>query len=231
MYLQQTGTNAIIADSTGIAPLNDTTANLQTHPAFITGSFTVVSALPTPYFLLNFASPIQTPQIITPPSLTKGTQGTVGMTIQELKDAGRTFISLYATGVASGATGVETLITLTRYKQGITSGTSFIPTSGKYFRVTAISFAARGHATATAQVTTFSIRVNTAGAIATGSPAVLPRRVATPATALAWDRIDMSIPDGIEFLGDGTLQFGVSANAVFVTNAPTWDVMILGFEY
>jgi hypothetical protein len=41
----------------------------------------------------------------------------------------------------------------------------------------------------------------------------------------------VTIPDGMEFAGNGTIQFGVTANAVFVTNAPTWDVTITGFEY
>lgn len=93
-------------------------------------------------------------------------------------------------------------------------------------------FAARGNATATAQVTTFSIRINTAGAVVTTStPVVLAARVATPATASAWDRLTVPIGDGIEYTGNGTIQFGVTAQSVFVTNAPTWDVLITGFEY
>jgi hypothetical protein len=37
--------------------------------------------------------------------------------------------------------------------------------------------------------------------------------------------------DGIEIVGDGTLQLGITAAATFVTNAPTWDVLIVGYEY
>src|SRR5207302_8149526 len=44
----------------------------------------------------------------------KGTQAANGIGVQDLKDSGRTAIVLYATGVASGATGVETAITLTK---------------------------------------------------------------------------------------------------------------------
>lgn len=147
---------------------------------------------------------------------------------------GRTEVHYYATGIASGATGVETLITLQKAlgTAAVTSGTSQTPTSGKRFRATSITFASRGHATATAQVTTFSFRLNTAGAITTGSPVRFQARTATPATALAWDRITISLPNiGYEILGDGTLQIGVTGNAVFVTNAPTWDVWITGVEY
>jgi hypothetical protein len=56
-------------------------------------------------------------------------------------------------------------------------------------------------------------------------------RCATPQTANAWDRVLMAIPDGYEILGDGTLQFGITAAATYTTNAPTWDVTIVGFEY
>jgi hypothetical protein len=61
---------------------------------------------------------------------------------------------------------------------------------------------------------------------------LLQARTATPATALAWDRFTITFEDdGPELVGDGTLQWGVTANAVFVTNAPTWDVLITGYEF
>lgn len=149
--------------------------------------------------------------------------------------SGRTFIHLWATGSASGATGTETAITLTRSGgagAATSTGTSFVPTSGKRFRITSLTFAARGHATATVQITTFTLRVNSAGAVVVGSNAFLQARVATPATSLAWDRVTFMLEEaGIEIAGDGTLQFGVTANAVFTTNAPTWDVIITGYEY
>lgn len=148
---------------------------------------------------------------------------------------GRTFMHLWASGAAAGATTVETAITLTRSPapgSATTTGTSWTPTSGKRFRITSLSLASRGHATATAQVTTFSLRVNTAGATATTSAIVIQARVATPATALAWDRWQFAVnDDGLELAGDGTLTFGITANAVFTTNAPTWDVVITGYEY
>lgn len=149
--------------------------------------------------------------------------------------SGYTYINYYAIGVGAAATGTEALITLTRASgtAAATTGTSFVITSGKRFRITSITFASRGHATATAQVTTFTLRINTAGAIATGSAARISAITATPATALALDRFTVSLPDGgyDVALGDGTLQWGITANAVFVTNAPTWNVTITGFEY
>lgn len=152
-----------------------------------------------------------------------------------LRDITKTPIQLWANGAAAGATGTETLISLTRSGaagQATTTGTTFAPSSGKRFRITSITFASRGNATATAQVTTFTLRVNTGGAAAVGSAAMISGRTATPATALAYDRLSLPLEDaGLEIAGDGTLNFGISANAVFVTNAPTWDVLITGYEY
>lgn len=153
-----------------------------------------------------------------------------------LRDTGRTLIQLYATGVASGTTGTETAIALIKAlcdgSAPAAGANSITPTSGKRFRITSITFSSRGNSTATAQVTTFTLRCNPAGTVTTGSNAALVVRTATPATALAWDRFTIPLEDaGLEFTGNGTLQIGVTANAVFTTNAPTWDVTITGYEY
>jgi len=169
------------------------------------------------------------------PFITKGSQGASGYTTQDLKDAGRTYVSFWANAAAAGATGVETAITLTRSNAtfgGTTStGSSFTPTSGKRFRIQQILVGSRGNTTATAQITTFNFRVNTAGAVTTTSNIITSTATATPATALAWDRAQLIIPDGLEFAGDGTLQWGITAAATFTTNAPTWFVNVIGFEY
>lgn len=170
----------------------------------------------------------------TPPTLTKGTQGATGYSVQNLKDAGRTSLIFYAVAAAAGVTTVETAITLTKASgtAATTTGTSFVVTNGKRFRITSISVATRANAVATAQTTTFNLRINTAGAvITTSTPLVFSARSATAATASAWDRFMLEIPDGYEILGDGTLQFGVTANATYAVNAPTWDITIVGFEY
>lgn len=146
----------------------------------------------------------------------------------------RTAVQYYAVAAAAGTTGTETAISLTKSSgtSATSSATSFVVPAGKKFRITSISVATRGNATATAQTTTFSLRVNTAGAVTTTStPIVFQARSATPATASAWDRYTQSIPEGYEILGDGTLQIGVTAAATYTTNAPTWDVNIVGYEY
>lgn len=147
--------------------------------------------------------------------------------------ANKTQITFRATGVASGTTGTETAVTLTRSAgtSATTSASSFILTANKMFYITSITLASRGHNTATAQVTTFNFRINTSGAVTTSStPIILSVRTATPATANSWDRFVVPLFEPYEIWGDGTIQFGVTANAVFVTNAPTWDVLITGYE-
>lgn len=168
------------------------------------------------------------------PTLTKGTQGSTGYSTQDLKDSGRVHVNYYAVAAAAGTTGTQTAITLTQSSgvSATSNANSFVITSGKRFRITSFSVATRGHNTATAQTTTFNLRINTAGAVTTSStPIVFSARSATPATANAWDRYVIPIPDGFEILGDGTLQFGITAAATYTTNAPTWDVNITGFEY
>jgi hypothetical protein len=151
-------------------------------------------------------------------------------------DTSKTIIQLYATAVASGTTTTETAISLIKTAMGggapPAGAASFVVTSGKRFRFTTFTVASRGHATATAQITKFTLRINSAGAVVTGSNTAFTIQTATPATALAYDRLTLNFEgEGPEIVGDGTLQFGLTANSVFVTNAPTWDVLITGYEY
>lgn len=164
----------------------------------------------------------------------KGTQTARAVGTQDLKDSGRTAINFYAIAAATGLTTVETAITLTKSSgtAATSTGTSFVVTNGKRYRITAISFATRANAVATAQSTTFNFRINTGGAVTTSStPVVLSARSASAATASAWDRVYIDLLEGYEITGDGTLQFGITAAATFAVNAPTWDVYISGYEY
>lgn len=152
-----------------------------------------------------------------------------------ITDSNRTELRFYAVAAAAGTTGTETAITLTRSSgtSATSTGASWTVTNAKRFKIIYLSFATRGNNTATAQTTTFNFRINTGGAVTTTStPIILAARSATPATANAWDRVVISLPgDGLELVGTGTLQFGITAAATYVTNAPTWDVTMIGYEY
>ena len=154
--------------------------------------------------------------------------------VQQDINVGRTNVIYSAVAVASGTTTTETAITLVKSSgtAATTSAASFVVPANKKFRITSISVATRGNATATAQSTTFNLRMNTAGAVTTTStPVLLSVRSATPATASAWDRFIVPLGEGFEIAGNGTIQIGMTAAATFVTNAPTWDVIITGYEY
>src|SRR5690242_11993480 len=99
----------------------------------------------------------------------------------------RTQVRLSAVGVASGTTGTETNINLVKQVGSgapAAGAASIVVTAGKTLRITGMLVAARGHVTATAQVTTFSFRINPIGPVAPGSSAAFSVRVATPATSL-----------------------------------------------
>jgi hypothetical protein len=142
-------------------------------------------------------------------------------------------VTFYATKAAAGATGVETAITLTR-STGIsptTTGASFvIGQAKKRYRITSIVIGVMGNATGTAEDTTFSLRVNPAGAVTTSStPVVWQGHLSTTGTSNVYQS-QIYVPQ-MDIYGDGTAQIGVTANSVFTTNAPTWDVTVSGFEY
>lgn len=148
--------------------------------------------------------------------------------------ANKTQVTYSANAIASGTTGTETAITLRKSSNFSATSTavSFALTASKTFVITSMVFSARGHATATLQATTFNFRLNPEGAVTTSTtPILFSVRVATPTLAGGFQSVSVPMSEGYEIFGDGTLQFGVTANAVFTTNAPTWDVLIIGYEY
>jgi hypothetical protein len=72
---------------------------------------------------------------------------------------------------------------------------------------------------------------NTSGLISAGSTTIFQIQSATAATALAWDRVMFTIPEGYEIQGDGVTQWGLIGTATFTTNAPTWSANVIGYEY
>lgn len=148
---------------------------------------------------------------------------------------GRTQMGWWANAVTAGTTATEAMVTLTRSPSpgaATGTGTSWTPTSGKRFRINSIMVATRGHSTATAHTMIFTLRVNTGGAAVTTSNAIWTGYTGAGATSLAWDRTDPFLyPEGIEIVGDGTLQWGLSVFPTYTTNAPTYYAAISGFEY
>jgi hypothetical protein len=219
-------------------PTGAATAALQTQPGVDIGDVTVNNAAGASAVNIQDGGnsiTVDGTVTVTPPTLTKGTQGATGFSVQDLRDAGRTTANYYTNGAAAaGATSTETAITLTESlgTSSTSTGTSFTPPSGKTFRITAITLRCTGNATATAQTTVFTLRINTAGAVSTSStPAIQRWALATPATSLAIDRITLSFPEGIDIFGNGTLQWGLTAQSTYTTNAPNWHANISGYLF
>jgi hypothetical protein len=160
----------------------------------------------------------------------KATQAARALGVQELKDAGRTYVTFSATA-AAGVT-AEALLSLSQNKQGaVTAGvTSYTVTSGKTLRITSISVSVKSAAAAIA-FARLSLRHNTAGATIATSPVayLIPEVNTNSATSgtSAWITVD--IPDGIEFYGNGTQTIGLSHLDQATTNV--LNVTVCGFEY
>ena len=221
--------------------LRSTTANgLATDvtrlPALPTGANTIgaVNIAASQTIAVTQATPANLQATATPIAITKGTQGATGFTMQNLKDAGRNVTNYFmAAQVVSTAT--DTLQSLTGYKSNaaVTATTTpAVVTSGKIYRIQKITATYIGIATiGSIQI---SLRANTGGVVAIGSPLVASWNVgASAATAGVAQTIVLDIPDGLEFaagtgIGISVLGQGATGTAAAVGYA---KVTILGYEY
>lgn len=166
---------------------------------------------------------------VTPPTLTKGTQGATGFSTQDLKDAGRVYTVFTATAVACVTT--EALVSLTPYRDltAGSAGTSHAVTSGKRLRLTSITLTVR--ATSTVAVHGLIRLRLLAGTVLVGSPVHLSVGCGTgnitPAVIGHALSTTIPIPDGLEL--SGTMQLGCTQ--LFSATSATIDVQISGFEY
>lgn len=160
-------------------------------------------------------------------ALTKGTQGTTGVTTQDLKDAGRARVSV--TFQASAPAVADTLLSLVKVTNGAAAAgaTSIGVAAGKILRITSITLSIKANAAAAA-FATLTFRQNPAGATVIGSVSECRMDVGnTAAVAGAADKVEVIFPDGMEFSGAQT--FGCSLAAQAITNIIS--ISINGFEY
>lgn len=168
------------------------------------------------------------------PTITKGTQAATGVTVQELKDAGRNPVHYYTLiPVLTSAT--DTLQSLTGTKSGATVAATTTPavvTAGKTLRITRLS--ATYIATATSGYGIVRLRFNTAGVVAITSPVAMEMCVGagTPATANSTGSEDAAVPDGLEFAAATGIGVSVQGFAAVTATAVGYVlVSVSGFEY
>lgn len=167
------------------------------------------------------------------PALTKGTQGATGFSTQDLKDAGRTLVTLTADAVTPAAS--ETLITVAKLVgDTVTAGvTTYAVTSGKTLRIQGLSLSLVS-STTTVNKVRVRLRTLSSGACLATSPVVATWELAWPTAVAAvvanspGVSRDLTFPDGLEFSG---ATRNVCLSAIAAAANGTLSVSLLGFEY
>lgn len=146
----------------------------------------------------------------------------------------RTPVTISGVALAVGTSGTETLLTLAheRFPAAAVNATSYLVPAGRRLRIQNMVFTQVGNSTAAAATSIFRIRYNPAGAVTTTSaPILLPARLASPSQATSFQQLPVPIPEGFDITGDGVGQFGITVTTTWTLNAPTVDVLIVGYEY
>lgn len=168
------------------------------------------------------------------PAITKGTQGTTGYAVQDLKDAGRAPVTYYM-AIPVLATATDTLQSLTGTKANATvvaTATPAVVTAGKTFRIQRMW--ATYIATATSGYAIVRLRYNTAGVVAATSPILLHTAVGagTPATANSVGIEDSTVPDGLEVPAGTGIGITVQGFAAATATAVGYVLCgVSGYEY
>lgn len=166
------------------------------------------------------------------PTLTKGTQGSTGFSVQNLTDAGRTFLGFTVQNTTAGTSGTEVMASFSQNKGGSVTGsvTSYTVTNGKRLRLVCLQIAITAQA-ATVTRLLVNIRSNTAGATVTGSALVAGYDIGGPAVSgqTAYETIPLG--EAFEFTGDGTLTIGVSFVPTWTTTAAKVSLSLVAYEY
>ncbi len=163
------------------------------------------------------------------PTLTKGTQGSTGYSVQDLKDSGRVYCNFSSAAVATVTS--EALITLTPYRDLVagSTGTTFAVTSNKRLRLQQMVVTVR--CTSTVNVGGVVRLRFLAGTVLVGSPVHVS--VACQGSNLATAVIGnaqtfaVDIPEGLEL--SGTMQLGMTQ--LFSATSATVEVQLIGYEY
>lgn len=220
-------------------PLTDTQLRATSVPVSLTSTTITGSVAVTGTFwqaTQPVSGPLTDTQLrasavpVVAPTLTKGTQGSTGLSTQHLRDSGRAIVNA-ATAIA-GVTAVtsEALLTLAISRDGAatSNATTIAVTSGKRLRI--IGITAGVISTAAAVISArVCLRMNPSGAAAANSPilAVLPLSQQAAALAQAGDTCVLMFSEAIEI--SGTMQVGLSQVAS-VTTGTIWASLI-AYEY
>jgi hypothetical protein len=206
---------------------------VQNTAALPTGANTI-GAISNTTFAATQATPANLQATVTQQAIIKGTQGTTGVSTQDLKDAGRNQVHYYMViPVLTSAT--DALQSLTGTKSGATvlaTATPAVVTAGKTFRVTRM--AATYIATATSGYGIVRLRFNTAGVVTITSPVAATIGVGSgaPVTANATSSEEATLDEGWEFAAGTGVGISVQGFAAATATAVGYIfVSLTGYEY
>ena len=166
------------------------------------------------------------------PTLTKGTQGATGFSVQDLKDSGRTSISITGYQVA-GIITTEALFaaSLVRAADGTAAAAAaqHTVTAGKRLRIQNVTVTVKNTAAA-AGTSKLALRYRPAGGTVAITDSIIGILDIGSNNATAANYIGpyvMPIPDGFELIAGATFGFTNLSSAVTMLHTIT----LLGFEY
>ena len=162
----------------------------------------------------------------------KAVQGAKALPVQNQKDAGRTFLSLLASGVTPAAS--EAFISGTVNLGGTPTAGNLVYTvpNGFILRLQAIALNFIQSST-TVVACKVNFRLNPSGTVTTSSPLIVPFQLGTGATSAVANTgsspIVLPFPDGLEIAGGSLPQIGLSAVATSAAGALT--IALIGYLY
>ena len=164
----------------------------------------------------------------TPPTLTKGTQGSTGYSVQSLKDAGRTAVSLsFTTTTPTTADTVVTTLIKNSAGTAAAGAKSITAAASKTFRVTAVTAQIRT-TTAALPWSVVTLRMSSTTTCTASSSVVAYLTMGGTAAAIGnVGQIAHQFPDGFELSSGGSFCISVQGNVN--TNVLTFSAQ--GFEY
>lgn len=167
--------------------------------------------------------------IVSVPAITKGTQGSTGLTVQNLKDAGRAHVSVnweLMTGTAAAESALTNYTSASRGGTALAAATSLTVTAGKTLRIQTVTITLLENATTAIG----RFRIRQAATVANTSPiifdAVLGSFSGTAAAKIGQTQV-IAIPDGLEVAGGQQITFTWFSDV----NTCTLSMTILGYEY
>ena len=138
----------------------------------------------------------------------------------------------------ASASASDALLTVTQSVDGAatTTFTSTLVGTGKTLRITALTAALEASPGGSTVISRcyIGIRFNTAGAATTSSPLMYRVGIQVAAAQKNITSFFTPFPDGMEFVGDGTKQIGITAifpDWVTSTNLTKLTLSVLAYEY